>query len=33
LFDAFMEMMKTKKPPTGARLKELQGMRETRTGK
>ena len=28
LFDAFMEMMKTKKPPTGARLKELQGMRD-----
>ena len=24
LFDAFVEMMKTKKPPTGARLKELQ---------
>jgi carbamoyl-phosphate synthase small subunit len=28
LFDAFMEMMKTKKPPTGERLKELQAMRE-----
>jgi carbamoyl-phosphate synthase small subunit len=27
LFDAFMEMMKTKKPPTGARLKELQALR------
>jgi carbamoyl-phosphate synthase small subunit len=28
LFDAFIEMMKTKKPPTGARLKELQAMRD-----
>jgi carbamoyl-phosphate synthase small subunit len=28
LFDAFIEMMKTKKPPTGARLKELQALRE-----
>ena len=28
LFDAFIEMMKTKKPVTGARLKELQGMRD-----
>jgi carbamoyl-phosphate synthase small subunit len=28
LFDAFMEMMKTKKPPTGERLKELQNMRD-----
>jgi carbamoyl-phosphate synthase small subunit len=28
LFDAFMEMMKTKKPVTGERLKELQAMRE-----
>jgi carbamoyl-phosphate synthase small subunit len=28
LFDAFMEMMKTKKPVTGERLKALQGMRE-----
>ncbi len=28
LFDAFMEMMKTKKPPTGERLKELQAMRD-----
>jgi len=28
LFDAFIEMMKTKKPPTGERLKELQGMRD-----
>jgi carbamoyl-phosphate synthase small subunit len=27
LFDAFMEMMKTKKPPTGERLKELQALR------
>jgi carbamoyl-phosphate synthase small subunit len=28
LFDAFVEMMKTKKPVTGQRLKELQSMRE-----
>ncbi|MGD0462033.1 MAG: glutamine-hydrolyzing carbamoyl-phosphate synthase small subunit [Tepidisphaeraceae bacterium] len=28
LFDAFVEMMKTKKAPTGERLKELQGLRE-----
>src|SRR5262245_56212340 len=28
LFDAFIEMMKTKKPPTGQRLKELQSMRD-----
>jgi carbamoyl-phosphate synthase small subunit len=28
LFDAFVEMMKTKTPPTGARLKELQSIRE-----
>lgn len=28
LFDAFMEMMKTKKPPTGERLKQLQTIRE-----
>ena len=28
LFDAFIEMMKTKKPPTGERLKELQALRE-----
>ena len=28
LFDAFVEMMKTKKPPTRERLKELQAMRE-----
>ena len=28
LFDAFMEMMKTKKPVTRERLKALQGMRE-----
>jgi len=27
LFDAFIEMMKTKKPPTGERLKELQALR------
>jgi carbamoyl-phosphate synthase small subunit len=28
LFDAFVEMMKTKKPVTGERLKELQGLRD-----
>jgi len=28
LFDAFIEMIKTRKPPTPQRLKELQGMRE-----
>jgi len=28
LFDAFVEMMKTKKPPTGQRLKELQRLRD-----
>ena len=28
LFDAFIEMMKTKKPPTGDRLKQLQSMRD-----
>ncbi len=28
LFDAFMEMMKTKKPVSGKRLKELQGLRD-----
>ncbi|MGA2442021.1 MAG: glutamine-hydrolyzing carbamoyl-phosphate synthase small subunit [Tepidisphaeraceae bacterium] len=28
LFDAFVEMMKTKKPPTGQRLKELQALRD-----
>jgi carbamoyl-phosphate synthase small subunit len=28
LFDAFMEMMKTKKPVTGERLKHLQSLRE-----
>ncbi len=28
LFDAFMEMMKTKQPVTGERLKELQALRE-----
>jgi len=27
LFDAFVDMMKTKKPPTSARLKELQALR------
>jgi carbamoyl-phosphate synthase small subunit len=29
LFDAFMEMMKTKMPVTGAKLKQLQAMRES----
>jgi len=29
LFDAFIEMMKTKKAPTGARLAQLQSLRET----
>jgi carbamoyl-phosphate synthase small subunit len=28
LFDAFVEMMQTKKPPTGQRLRELQGLRD-----
>ena len=28
LFDAFMEMMKTKTPPTGERLKQLQRLRD-----
>jgi len=28
LFDAFIEMMKTKKPPPANRLKELQSLRE-----
>jgi carbamoyl-phosphate synthase small subunit len=28
LFDAFMEMMKTRRPPTGERLKQLQAMRD-----
>ena len=28
LFDAFIEMIKTKKPPTGARLAELQRLRD-----
>jgi len=28
LFDAFIDMMKTKKPPTGERLKQLQALRE-----
>ena len=31
LFDAFIEMMKTKKPVTGERLKQLQAMREVVT--
>ena len=31
LFDAFVEMMKTKKPPTGKRLKELQSLRDAAT--
>src|SRR5215212_4775659 len=31
LFDAFVEMMKTKRPPTGERLKELQSMRDATT--
>ena len=28
LFDAFIEMIKTRKPPTKERLKELQSMRD-----
>ena len=32
LFDAFVEMMKTKKPPTGKRLVELQSLREKGRG-
>lgn len=28
LFDAFVEMMKTRKPPTGDRLKQLQSLRD-----
>jgi carbamoyl-phosphate synthase small subunit len=31
LFDAFIEMMKTKKAPTGKRLAQLQSLRETAT--
>jgi carbamoyl-phosphate synthase small subunit len=31
LFDAFVEMMKTKRPPTGERLKQLQSMRDVGT--
>jgi carbamoyl-phosphate synthase small subunit len=31
LFDAFVEMMKTKCPPTGERLKQLQSMRDAST--
>jgi carbamoyl-phosphate synthase small subunit len=30
LFDAFMEMMKTGKPPTAKRLAELQAMRDAK---
>jgi carbamoyl-phosphate synthase small subunit len=30
LFDAFVEMMRTRKPPTGARLRELQNLRTPR---
>jgi carbamoyl-phosphate synthase small subunit len=33
LFDAFIEMMKTKRPPTGDRLKQLQSMRDQPTAK
>jgi carbamoyl-phosphate synthase small subunit len=33
LFDAFMEMMKTKRPPTGERLKQLQSMRDAPTAR
>jgi len=33
LFDAFIDMMKTGKPPTGKRLAELQAMRETTAAK
>ncbi len=32
LFDAFMELMKTKKPVTGERLRELQALKEVRFG-
>jgi carbamoyl-phosphate synthase small subunit len=32
LFDAFVEMMKTKRPPTGERLKQLQSMRDKEVG-
>ena len=32
LFDAFMEMMKTRKPVTGDRLRQLQGLREVKAG-
>jgi carbamoyl-phosphate synthase small subunit len=31
LFDAFVEMMKTKKPVTGERLRELQALRDAKT--
>mgnify|MGYP005838392013 FL=1 len=33
LFDAFVEMMKTRKPPTPKRLKELQSMRDVAAGR
>jgi carbamoyl-phosphate synthase small subunit len=33
LFDAFVEMMKTKKPPTGKRLAEIQSLREQHPGR
>src|SRR5687768_13347547 len=33
LFDAFVEMMKTRKAPTGKRLAELQSLRETPTAR
>jgi len=33
LFDAFVEMMKTRKPPTPGRLKALQAMRDAPAGK
>jgi carbamoyl-phosphate synthase small subunit len=31
LFDAFVEMMRTKMPVPGGRLKELQGLRDAKT--
>jgi carbamoyl-phosphate synthase small subunit len=31
LFDAFVEMMQTKKPVTGEKLRELQGLRDAKT--
>ncbi len=33
LFDAFMEMMKTRRPPTGERLKQLQCLRDSHSSK